>query len=130
MMSPRGRGQRVREVLAAADQHVAGERGGGRAAPLQVAGVHVDLVGEAGVEVADLRPADHQRVARSSSGRRVIISVFDAWVGSARSRRRAFGADGRGGEAARVEDRRCPSPSSGSSRRGTCRRPRSAARGS
>ena len=60
----RGGGERGREVLAAADQEVAGERRRRGAAPLEVAGVHVHLVGEAGIEVADLRAADHQRVAR------------------------------------------------------------------
>ncbi len=62
------RRERGREVLTASDQHVAGERRRGRATPLQSRGVHVDLVGEAGIEVADLRAADHQRVP----GRRAI----------------------------------------------------------
>ena len=56
--------QRAGEVRAAPDQQVAGERRRRCAAPVEVARVHVDLVGEAGVEVADLRSADEQRMSR------------------------------------------------------------------
>ncbi len=97
------RGQRHREVGPAADQHVAGERRRGRAPPLQAGGVHVHLVGQAGVEVADLRPADHQRLA----GPRLLGRHHQHVAGQARVG--AGGGAARPGErgrleAARVED--------------------------
>src|SRR5690242_17085851 len=52
--------QRRRKVLAAADEHVAGERRRGCPAPVETRRVHVDLVGEAGEEVADLWATDEQ----------------------------------------------------------------------
>ena len=60
---PRG-GERPGEVLPAPDQHVAGERGGGRAAYADVRPVEAHLERQARVVVGDLRAAREHRRAR------------------------------------------------------------------
>ena len=60
-----GRGQRPDEVLAATDQDVAREGRGGGAARRPARPVQVHLERQARIEVADLGPADEQRVARA-----------------------------------------------------------------
>ena len=85
-----GGGQRPRVVRPAPDEHVAGERRRRRAAHVDVGPVEVHLQRQAGVVVADLRPAHEERRARLRR-----LSAGDEDV--ARHLRRAVGMVDRGG---------------------------------
>ena len=102
MMSPSAEVSVHAKLLTASDQQVAGERRGGRALALERRPVEADLQRQAGVVVADLRTADHDR--RAGRGARPVDQQDVRCEVAPRERRCRRGAPG----SRTPEDRKLP----------------------